>query len=134
MRARRGISEADGRAALAAWARGQASSGQVRTAVRYTLEEFARHAPGGAVEIRVPPVGVAQAVPGPRHTRGTPPNTVEMPSKVWLGLVTGTLTWQAALERGLHASGLRADLSQYLPLPGAARELEPGGDEITSTS
>ncbi|MDQ1741885.1 MAG: hypothetical protein QOE23_224, partial [Pseudonocardiales bacterium] len=33
--------------------------------------------PGRSVEVRVPPATAVQAIAGPRHTRGTPPNVVE---------------------------------------------------------
>ncbi|KGM14197.1 hypothetical protein N869_02970 [Cellulomonas bogoriensis 69B4 = DSM 16987] len=89
----------------------------VRTAVRFTLEELADVAPGSSVEVRVPPHGAVQAVPGPRHTRGTPPNVVETDPGTWLGLVTGTVAWSDAVRDGLvRASGARADLSGFLPL------------------
>ncbi|WP_127841444.1 sterol carrier family protein [Actinomyces wuliandei] len=87
------------------------------TAVRYTLEELAARAPGRAVEVRVPPFGVTQAVAGTVHRRGTPPSVVETDASTWLALATGTLTWPQALASGaLHASGERCDLSPYLPL------------------
>ncbi|MDD9205093.1 sterol carrier family protein, partial [Georgenia sp. 10Sc9-8] len=88
-----------------------------RTAVRFTLEELAASSPGGSVEIRVPPAGAVQAIAGPRHTRGTPPNVVETDPETWLALATGALTWSSALEAGrVTASGARADLSVVLPL------------------
>jgi hypothetical protein len=87
------------------------------TAVRYLLEELAERAPGNSVEVRVPPFGVAQCVEGPRHTRGTPPNVVETDAETWLALATGTLAWPGAVASGrLTASGIRTDLSEFLPL------------------
>jgi hypothetical protein len=57
-------------------------------------------------------------VPGPRHTRGTPPNVVETDARTWLRLATGALPWVEALAEGeVTASGNRADLGPYLPLP-----------------
>jgi hypothetical protein len=57
-------------------------------------------------------------VPGPRHTRGTPPNVVETDAATWLRLATGTTTWdQAVADGAVSASGNRADLGAYLPLP-----------------
>jgi hypothetical protein len=89
----------------------------VTTAVRFALEELADVAPGNAVEVRVPPAGAVQAVPGPRHTRGTPPNVVETDIETWLALVTGRSSWADAVAAGrVHASGERSDLSSYLPL------------------
>lgn len=85
------------------------------TAVRYLLEELATLAPGNSVEVRVPPYGVTQCVAGPRHTRGTPPNVVEMDALTWCSLALGSLAWADAGVR-VSASGLRSDLSDYLPL------------------
>jgi hypothetical protein len=105
-----------------------ASREDVRVAVRYALEELAATVPGAAVEVRVPPDGAVQAIPGPGHTRGTPPNVVETDPATWLELVTGSLRWADALAaRKVSASGLRADLAQWLPLPGCAGE-GSGGD------
>ncbi|MCV2490258.1 sterol carrier family protein [Geodermatophilus sp. YIM 151500] len=86
-------------------------------AVKTSARWLAQQAPGRSVELRVPPHVAVQLVPGPRHTRGTPPNVVETDPATWLRLVTGALTWDEALARGaLTASGNRADLSPYLPL------------------
>ncbi|ACZ32094.1 hypothetical protein Xcel_3092 [Xylanimonas cellulosilytica DSM 15894] len=119
---RRRTDPAVGRAALGAWLRGASTRSDVTTAVRFTLEELADVAPGNAVEVRVPPAGAVQAVPGPRHTRGTPPNVVETDVETWLGLVTGRLRWADAVDAGrVRASGERSDISGLLPLQ-AARE------------
>ena len=86
-------------------------------ATRYLLQVLAEHAEGNTVEVRVPPFGAVQAIEGPRHTRGTPPNVVEMDASTWLGLATGSLRWADAVAAGaVSASGQRADLSAYLPL------------------
>lgn len=117
MPARRRTDPAAGRSALAAWLSGEAGRPQTTTAVRFTLEELADVAPGNAVEVRVPPAGAVQAVEGPRHTRGTPPNVVETDVETWLGLATGRLAWGDAVADGrVRASGERADLSGLLPL------------------
>ena len=72
-------------------------------------------APGGRID--VPPDGAVQAVAGPRHTRGTPPNVVETDPRTWLELAAGALTWSDAVAAGrVHASGERADLADWLPL------------------
>lgn len=90
---------------------------QRATAVRYTLQLLAERAPGNTVEVRVPPFGATQCIEGPRHTRGTPPNVVEMSVEVWLDLARGARTWDAARDAGLiQASGQRADISAVLPL------------------
>ena len=102
---------------MAAWLEGDSSRPVVTTAVRFTLEELADVAPGHTVEVRVPPDGAVQAVEGPRHTRGTPPNVVETYPQTWLALATGAESWHEALAAGrVHASGERADLADWLPL------------------
>ncbi|MEU0152816.1 sterol carrier family protein [Micromonospora fulviviridis] len=88
-----------------------------REAVRTLLAVLAERAPGRSVEVRVPPYGAVQCVAGPRHTRGTPPNVVEMDPATWLALATGRLGWAEAVTEGrVRVSGVRADLSEYLPL------------------
>jgi hypothetical protein len=122
MPARRRTDPSAGRLALGAWRDGHAERRDVTTAVRFTLEELADVAPGHTVEVRVPPAGAVQAVEGPRHTRGTPPNVVETDPQTWLGLVTGEVAWDDAVADGrVRASGERADLSGLLPLQAARR-------------
>ena len=82
-------------------------------ATRALAEILAAQAPGRSVELRVPPFVAVQAVAGPRHTRGTPPNVVETDALTWIRLATGRLAWADAR---VSASGLRADLSAYLPV------------------
>jgi hypothetical protein len=89
----------------------------LRDAVRALLAELARIAPGRSVEVRIPPFGAIQCVAGPRHTRGTPPNVVETDAMTWLLVATGRLAWRVAVTSGkVRASGIRTDLSEYLPL------------------
>ena len=77
-------------------------------------------APGGAVEVRVPPYAAAQAVGGTTHKRGTPPAVVELDAEVWIRLGLGETKWAEAERAGrLRASGERSDLSAYLPLQAA---------------
>lgn len=138
---RRRVDPADGERALAAWRRSTASETgatiapgtdaapvpdnpavpvprkTLATAVRFALEELGERVPGNSVEVRVPPFGVTQCRPGPRHTRGTPPNVVETDAQTWLQLITGRTTWaQASAKATVTASGTRADLSDLLPL------------------
>lgn len=122
MAIKRRIEAGSGRHALSQWVTA-ARSGSVAsravcaTAVRFALEELAARAEGNSVEVRVPPFGVTQCIEGPRHTRGTPPNVVEMTDEVFLSLVTGLRSWDEAIADGsVQASGLRADLSAHLPL------------------
>lgn len=87
------------------------------TAVRYLLEELAEVAPGNSVEVRVPPLGATQCIEGPRHTRGTPPNVVEMSPRVWFDLALGNMNWaDASAEHLVSSSGVRASLEEVLPL------------------
>jgi hypothetical protein len=87
----------------------------LRDAVRALLTDLAKRAPGRSVEVRVPPYGAVQAVAGPRHTRGTPPNVVETDPTTWVLVATGRLAWADAVADGrIRASGNRADLTDYL--------------------
>lgn len=141
------VSDRAGRAAVSAWISGvfgvpEAGSGEsapprwspdligqlsglsasvpratVATAVRFTLQLLEARAPGQAVEVRVPPFGAVQILPGTTHRRGTPPAVVEMSAEVWLALAVGVLPWSTAISQGLvAASGNRADLGELLPL------------------
>lgn len=86
-------------------------------AVRASLRTLEQIAPGHTVEVRVPPFAAIQCVPGPRHTRGTPPNVVETDPRTWLELATGRLTWDDAVDHArVSASGTRADISPFLPI------------------
>ncbi|HLQ56269.1 MAG TPA: sterol carrier family protein [Streptosporangiaceae bacterium] len=90
----------------------------LRAAAMRLLDRLVARAPGRAVEVRIPPFAAAQCVEGPRHTRGTPPNVVETDAATWVRLATGRLAWASATADGLiRASGRRADLAAYLPLP-----------------
>jgi hypothetical protein len=94
----------------------------LRAATVYLLGLLAEQAPGRAVEVRVPPYGAVQCVPGPRHTRGTPPNVAETDAVSWILLATGRMAWSAAVASGaMRASGPRSDLSGHLPLAGYRR-------------
>ncbi|MFE5614972.1 sterol carrier family protein [Streptomyces sp. NPDC056463] len=86
---------------------------------RLLADALAVKAPGGAVEVRVPPFAVVQCVEGPRHTRGTPPNVVETDPLTWIRLATGRARWAEELDEArVSASGERADLAALLPLMG----------------
>lgn len=115
--ARRRINEGDGLAALRSVVAGDTERTHVATAVRFLLEELAERAPGNTVEVRVPPYGATQCVAGPRHTRGTPPNVIEMDPFAWIELATGALDWAEGLSSArIAASGTRANLDGLLPL------------------
>lgn len=109
--------EDDVRRALAAVSAGTAVQADWRLLSKHFLALLAARSPGSSVEVRVPPYAAAQAVPGVRHTRGTPPAVVEMDAPTWVALATGTLTWAQAEAGGVvRASGERADLTGHLPL------------------
>ncbi|WP_374457819.1 sterol carrier family protein [Nocardioides sp.] len=87
--------------------------------VKHYLAVLETRAPGRSVEVRVPPFAAVQAIPGVRHTRGTPPAVVETDAETWLAVATGRTTWAEALDSGkVSASGERTDLTPYLPLTG----------------
>ncbi|QMU73293.1 sterol carrier family protein [Streptacidiphilus sp. P02-A3a] len=91
--------------------------------VRLLADALAVQAPGGAVELRIPPFAVVQCVAGPRHTRGTPPNVVETAPLPWIRLATGRTSWARITGAEgnvaqLTAGGERSDLSALLPVMG----------------
>jgi hypothetical protein len=90
-------------------------------AVRLSARTLAAQAPGGSVEVRIPPFVAVQCVRGPRHTRGTPPNVVEADPRTWLMLATGLLGFDEAVAGGgVRLSGSRAaELRQWFPLFGS---------------
>ena len=115
--ARARIDESTGRAAVRAVVAGGAARDELATAVRYLLQVLAESSPGRSVEVRVPPFGAVQAVEGPRHTRGTPPNVVEIDADTFVAIATGGIAWGEAASAGrVHASGARSDLSALMPL------------------
>ncbi|WP_049568280.1 sterol carrier family protein [Streptomyces sp. SBT349] len=94
--------------------------GALAITVRVLADALAARAPGASTELRVPPFAAVQCLPGPRHTRGTPPNVVETDPLTWLRLATGRTTWEAATASGrLRAGGERASaLASELPVLG----------------
>ena len=117
MSVRRRIDAADGIPAVEDVLAGADDRTTVALAARYLLEQLADEAEGHTVEVRVPPFGAVQAVAGPRHTRGTPPNVVEMDAGTWIALATGSLRWDDAVgDLRVTASGQRASLAAHLPL------------------
>jgi len=125
MAARRTADPAKTRAAVAAigdWLRHATlpipDRAELGAAVRATARTLAAVAPGAAVEVRVPPFVAVQCLPGPKHTRGNPPNVVEADPRTWLLLATGLLTVEDAAAAGaLQLSGSRAaEIAGSLPL------------------
>lgn len=90
---------------------------KILEAVKRTLALLTERAPGRAIEVRIPPYAAVQCGAGPTHTRGTPPNVIEMNAETWLALASGKRSWADAMSAGLiNASGVRADLTELLPL------------------
>ncbi|WP_254185347.1 sterol carrier family protein [Nocardioides panacis] len=103
--------------ALARFRDGAADRDDLRLLTKHLLALLVAKAPGGAVEVRVPPYAAAQCLTGTRHTRGTPPAAVEMDAATWIALGTGDLDWAEAERDGrLLASGERSGLGPLLPL------------------
>ena len=79
--------------------------------VKSILKVVSELAPGHAVELRIPPYSAIQCVEGAKHTRGTPPNVVEMSADTLQALVDGKLLWSDGVESGaIHASGTQSNL------------------------
>ncbi len=104
-------------AALSRRTEGAPTRDDQRLLVKHFLAVLSSRAPGGAVEVRVPPYAAAQVVGGTTHKRGTPPAVVELDAETWLDLALGGLAWYDAVAAGrVAASGERSDLSEHLPL------------------
>ena len=96
---------------------GAADDADLRLLTKHLLALLVERAPGGAVEVRVPPYAAAQCLQGTRHTRGTPPAAVELDATTWIELGIGDAEWSEAERDGrLRASGERSDLGHLLPL------------------
>jgi len=103
--------------ALARFRAGDPDRDDLRLLTKHLLALLVARAPGGAVEVRVPPYAAVQCLTGTRHTRGTPPATVEMDAATWIALAVGDLEWSVAeRDARLVASGERSDLGHLLPL------------------
>ena len=85
---------------------------EIMSQVKEILAKISKIAPGHAVELRIPPYSAIQCVEGPKHTRGTPPNVVEMSAEVLFDISKGQIIWASAISDGrISASGERSDLS-----------------------
>ena len=85
---------------------------EIMSQVKEVLAKISKLSPGHAVELRIPPYSAIQCVEGPKHTRGTPPNVVEMSADVLFDISAGKINWQSAISDGrISASGERSDLS-----------------------
>ena len=94
---------------------------EIMSQVKEILAKISKLAPGHAVELRIPPYSAIQCVEGPKHTRGTPPNVVEMSAEVLFDISAGKINWPDAIGDGrISASGERSDLSSlFLQLANA---------------
>jgi len=94
---------------------------EIMSQVKEVLAKISKLAPGHAVELRIPPYSAIQCIEGPKHTRGTPPNVVEMSADVLFEIAGGKINWQEAISDGrISASGERSDLSVLFQQLGAA--------------
>ncbi len=113
----RHLSDGEYAALRARLAAGHRNPNLLKELTKHLLAVLAERAPGHSVEVRVPPYGAVQCIPGVRHTRGTPPAVVETDPETWIALATGELAWSDAVAAGrVAASGERSDLSPWLPL------------------
>ena len=67
----------------------EATPADLRLLVKHYLALLQQRAPGGAVEVRVPPYAAAQVIGGTTHKRGTPPAVVEIERRDLDRLATG---------------------------------------------
>ena len=94
---------------------------KIMSQVKEILAKISKIAPGHAVELRIPPYSAIQCVEGPKHTRGTPPNVVEMSAEVLFDISKGKINWASAISDGrISASGERSDLSALFQQLGVA--------------
>ena len=85
---------------------------QIAARVKEILDLIKKTSPGNSVELRIPPYGAIQCVPGSNHKRGTPPNTVEMSAQVLIQLRSNPKMWAKLVASGqISASGVASDLS-----------------------
>lgn len=98
---------------------------------RALAQRLVREHPGRLIELRVPPFVAVQLGDGSGgvHTRGTPPNVVEMDAATLLGLASGRLAWADAVADGrIRASGTRSDLSAWFAELAASGEIDDVGE------
>lgn len=91
---------------------GVAQPAAMAEAVRCLAGVLPDRYPGRSIEVRVPPLIAVQIGfgDGPNHTRGTPPNVVEMRPEVFWQLATARTSWRRAAASGeLSFSGAHAD-------------------------
>ena len=80
--------------------------------VKVILKIIQELSPGRSVELRIAPYGAIQCVAGVNHRRGTPPNTVEMSSEVFLEISKKPEKWDEFIQSGqIQASGDASNIS-----------------------
>ena len=85
---------------------------QIAARVKEILDLIKKTSPGNSVELRIPPYGAIQCVPGSNHKRGTPPNTVEMSAQVLIQLRQNPKRWEEFVTSGqIITSGVASNLS-----------------------
>lgn len=94
--------------------------GRVLTAAacRAGCQRLGASHPGATIEVRVPPWAAVQIgfEVGSRHTRGTPPNVVEMSPETFLALAVGTTTWAATANAVRFSGAHAAEAARAFPL------------------
>lgn len=108
-------------AGLAYQITGTPTQAVVAEAVRSLAAVLAERQPGRSIELRVPPLTAVQLGAlgdASVHTRGTPPNVVEMNPRIFLTMATGTSNWDDAYAAGeLSVSGAHAvEIADLLPV------------------
>lgn len=85
----------------------------MRAQVIQILKVVQELAPGGSVELRIPPYAAIQCVEGGNHRRGTPPNVVEMGAETLVKLLGSPDQWQQFCDSGaISASGTNSNLAK----------------------
>lgn len=87
-------------------------------AVRAGCAALGARFPGHTVEVRVPPYAAVQLGfgAGPRHTRGTPPNVVELTPAAFLRLATGRATFESERATATVSGAQAAQVAAAFPL------------------
>ena len=87
----------------------------MKVQIKQILKVVQEIAPGGSVELRIPPYAAIQCVGGTIHRRGTPPNVVEMKAETLIKLLESPDLWQQFCNSGaISASGTNSNLGNLL--------------------
>ncbi|MEI9906658.1 MAG: sterol carrier family protein [Actinomycetota bacterium] len=88
----------------------------IHAEVKRTLALLTKVAPGKGIEVRIPPYAAVQCGDGPSHSRGTPPNVIEMQAEIWLSLANGSQSWSEAMAAGAIRASELAPISHVSAL------------------